>query len=208
MASRVLVWRHSTYITPMDGDQIANLAFLGLLGAAIAGSYIVSNRGQMGKMAQQAMIWGLIFVGVIAAFGMWGDIQSTVSPRQSYVGADEVVVPLDSDGHYHMTLEINDVPIEFIVDTGASQVVLSQQDAERAGIDLDALRYIGSAQTANGTVETAPVTLSTVELGGILDANVRAVVNGGDMNGSLLGMSYLNGFRSIEIRNGELVLKR
>lgn len=192
----------------MTGDQIANLAFLGLLGAAIAGSYIVANRGQMGKVAQQAMIWGLIFVGVIAAVGMWGDIRSTVAPQQQFVGADEVVVPRGNNGHYHLTLVINDRPVDFIVDTGASQVVLSQEDAAKIGIDLADLRYFGSAQTANGVVRTAPIILDTVELGGIVDANVRAVVNGGDMDGSLLGMTYLNGFESIEIRDGELVLRR
>lgn len=192
----------------MNGDQIANLAFLGLLGAAIAGTYIVSNRGQMGKMLQQAMIWVLIFIGVIAAFGMWGDIRGTVAPQQQVVGQGEIVVPRSFDGHYHLTLEINDIPVDFIVDTGASQVVLSKDDAESVGINPDELRYFGSAQTANGVVPTAPVILDTIELGGILDANVRAVVNGGEMDGSLLGMTYLNAFSSIEIRNGELVLRR
>ena len=99
MASRVLDWRASAYIETMDGDQIANLAFLGLLGAAIAGSYFVSNRGQLGKMTQQAMIWALIFIGVIAAFGMWGDIRNTVAPQQMMVGESEISVPLRSDGH-------------------------------------------------------------------------------------------------------------
>jgi len=192
----------------MNGDQIANLAFLGLLGAAIAGSYIVSNRGQMGKMAQQAMIWGLIFIGVIAAVGMWGDISNTVAPRQSMVGDSEVVVPRGNDGHYNLTLEVNDVPINFVVDTGATQVVLTREDAQRAGFGSDDLRFIGAATTANGIVRTAPVVLDTVELGGIIDVDLRAVVNESQMDKSLLGMTYLNGFSSIEIRDGELVLTR
>ncbi len=208
MASRVLDSPFSNYVLKMDGDQIANLAFLGLLGAAIAGSYIVANRGNMGKMAQQAMIWGLIFVGMIAAVGMWGDISNTVSPRQSMVGDSEVIVPRGNNGHYHLTLNINDVPVDFVVDTGATQVVLTKDDAARAGFDMSDLRFIGSATTANGTVSTAPIILDTVELGGILETNIRAVVNGGEMDRSLLGMTYLNGFESIEIRNGELVLKR
>jgi len=70
----------------MNGDQIANIAFLGLLGAAIAGSYFMSQRGNLCKTAQQAAVWGLIFVGVIAVVGMWSDIRNTVSPRQQ-IGA-------------------------------------------------------------------------------------------------------------------------
>lgn len=192
----------------MDGNQIGSLAYLGLLGAAIAGSYIVSNRGQMGKMAQQAMIWALIFIGVIAAFGMWGDIRNTISPQQTMVGESEISVPLQRDGHYRISLLVNDVPLDFLIDTGASEVVLTQKDARAVGFDTDALSYVGAAMTANGEVPVAPVVLDTVELGGVQDANLRALVNGGEMDTSLLGMSYLNGFERIEIRNGELVLSR
>jgi len=208
MASRVLDWRAKPYIEIMDGDQIANLAFLGLLGAVIAGSYFVSNRGQLGKMTQQAMIWALIFVGVIAVYGLWGDIRNTVAPQQMMVGESEISVPLRSDGHYHLSLEVNDIPLEFLVDTGASEVVLTKEDARAIGINPDELNYIGSAMTANGSVPVAQVYLDTVELGGIQDANLRALVNGGEMDKSLLGMSYLNGFERIEIRDGELVLSR
>lgn len=192
----------------MNGDQIANLAFLVLLGTAIAGSFLVSQRGNWGKTAQQASIWALIFVGVIAAIGMWSDISQTVTPTQSYVSDNEVVVPRSADGHYYLALEINDVRVDFTVDTGASQVVLTQTDAKRIGLDLDDLRYTSQAFTANGVVSTAPVWLDTVKLGGVIDENLRAVVNGGEMDGSLLGMTYLNGFDTIQIRDGELILSR
>ena len=118
------------------------------------------------------------------------------------------MVPIGNNSHYHLTLDINGAPIDFIVDTGATQVVLTKEDAERAGYDLSELRFVGSATTANGTVPTAPIIIDTIELGGIMDVNLRAVVNGGEMDGSLLGMSYLNGFERIEIRDSQLVLTR
>lgn len=208
MAFGVLDWADNAYIVVMTGDQIANLAYLGLLGAAIAGSYLISQRGNMGKVAEQAAIWGLIFVGMIAAVGMWSDVRGTVTPRQSMISDYAVVVPISNDGHYNLTLNINDVPVDFVVDTGASQVVLSQEDARRVGLDVGALNYTSQAFTANGVVQTAPVWLETVELEGIMDENLRAVVNGGAMDGSLLGMTYLNGFDTIEIRDGELILTR
>jgi aspartyl protease family protein len=192
----------------MNSDQIANIAFLGLMGAAIAGSYLVSQRGNMTKVAQQTSILGLIFVGMIAAVGIWSDVSKTVTPQQTISAANEVIVPLGNDGHYHLTLEINDIPIDFVVDTGASQVVLTPEDAKRVGIDVENLNYTSQAMTANGVVRTAPVWLDNVELGGIIDENLRAVVNGGEMDGSLLGMTYLNGFDTIQIRDGELVLNR
>ena len=117
-------------------------------------------------------------------------------------------MPRGRDGHYSLTLQINGVDVDFLVDTGASQVVLTQQDAARVGLNPDKLAFIGTAFTANGEVRTAPVRLDTVDLGGIRDTRVRASVNGGEMSGSLLGMSYLNRFDSIEIRGDRLILTR
>ncbi|MEL7179484.1 MAG: TIGR02281 family clan AA aspartic protease [Pseudomonadota bacterium] len=192
----------------MSTDQIMQLTYLVLLGGAIAGSAIVAGRSNMGKMAQQAAIWALIFVGVIGAYGLWEDISNDVNPRQAVINESTVAVPLGNDGHYHLTLQINNEPIRFVVDTGASQVVLSQQDAARLGFDPDTLNFSGSAFTANGVVRTAPVTLGLVALGEIEDRNVPAVVNAGAMDSSLLGMTYLGLYDRIEISGGELVLNR
>ncbi len=112
------------------------LTYLVLLGAAIAGSAIVAGRSNMGKMTQQAAIWALIFIGVIGAYGLWEDISGDVNPRQAIIDDRTVAVPRGNDGHYHLTLEINNKPVRFVVDTGASQVVLSQDDAVRLGFDI------------------------------------------------------------------------
>ncbi len=184
------------------------LTYLVLLGLAIGGSAIVAGRTNMGKTAQQAAIWALIFVGVIGAYGLWEDISNDVTARQSFIDDDTVKVPRSPDGHYYLTLEIDGTPVEFVVDTGASQVVLSQLDARRIGIDPASLRYSGSANTANGVVRTAPVVLDKVALGDMVELRLPAVVNGGPMDESLLGMTYLGLYGRIEISNGVLVLNR
>jgi len=191
----------------MDTNQLMQVAYLGLLAAAIGGSYIMANRGNLGKMAQQAAIWGFIFLGTIGAIGLWNDISRDVTNRQSVIG-QQIVVPRSPDGHYYMTLYVNNTPVEFVVDTGASMVVLSQLDARRVGINPSDLNYLGIAYTANGEVRTADVTLNEVSIGPYVDANVRAVVNEGEMFGSLLGMTYLGLYRSFSITDGELVLTR
>ncbi|MEL6837749.1 MAG: TIGR02281 family clan AA aspartic protease [Pseudomonadota bacterium] len=192
----------------MSTDQIMQLTYLVLLGAAIGGSAIVAGRNNMGKMAQQAAIWALIFIGVIGAYGLWEDISGDVTARQTVIDDGQVAVPRSPDGHYYLTLDVNDVPIRFVVDTGATQVVLSQDDARRVGIDPLSLSYFGSAQTANGVVRTAQVQIDTVALGPMQDYNVDAVVNGGTMSESLLGMTYLGLYDRIEISGGQLVLTR
>jgi aspartyl protease family protein len=64
------------------------------------------------------------------------------------------------------------------------------------------------AQTANGTVRMAPVRLDTVTVGDVSARNIQAVVNGGELRQSLLGMRYLNLFSSIEIKQDRMILTR
>lgn len=196
----------------LSGDDIATLGYLGALGALLLSGYLVRTQLSLSQVAQQASIWVFIFLAAIAAAGLWSNISDDVTLRQSVeTGADGtplVVSRRQGDGHYYLTLSINETPVEFIVDTGASQIVLNQEDATRIGLQPDTLTYLGRAQTANGEVRTAPVTLETVALGPFVDRNVRAVVNQGDLFDSLLGMSYLETFGRIEISGGVLSLRR
>jgi aspartyl protease family protein len=107
-----------------------------------------------------------------------------------------------------LRLAVNDVPIDFVIDTGATDIVLNKQDAQRVGVDVATLSFYGRAETANGTVETGNITLETIQIGNVVDRNVRAVVSGGEMFGSLLGMGYLQRWGRIEIANDVLSLTR
>lgn len=192
----------------MQDFDFDRLTYLLILGSVIVVWFVAQNRASLGKLAQQALIWGLIFVGALAAVGLWDDIRQTVRPMQSVVSGDRIELPRAPDGHYYMTAEVSGVPVRFVVDTGASQIVLSQSDAERIGIDTGALAYLGRAYTANGEVRTAPVRRESMTVGPVRHENLRAVVNEGDMGQSLLGMAYLQRFSSIEITGGRLVLTR
>lgn len=192
----------------MQDFDFARLTYLMILGSVLLVWFVAQNRAALGKLAQQALIWGLIFVGALAAVGLWEDIRQTVRPMQSVVAGDRIEVPRAPDGHYYLTVEIEGVPVRFVVDTGASQIVLSQSDAERIGLDTKSLAYLGRAYTANGEVRTAPVRLESLAVGPVRHENLRAVVNQGEMGQSLLGMEYLQRFSSIEITGGRLVLTR
>ena len=191
----------------MSTDDYVRVAYLTLLLIAVGGWAIAAGRRQLGKMAQQAAIWAFIFIGAIAAYGLWNDIRDDVAPRAAVIG-ETIEIPRGFDGHYHITLKLNGVPVEFVVDTGATDLVLSQDDATRIGLDPGSLAFTGQAVTANGTVRTARVTIPEVAIGGMTERNVRASVTDGDMTGSLLGMSYLQRFAKIEISGGKMVLTR
>lgn len=193
----------------MDGDSIARLAYLSLLGVAVVAWFISQNRQTLNKTLQQAMAWVFIFIGVIAVVGLWEDIRSTISPvPQLTVTGETIEVPRSADGHYYLPVEVDGQTITFLVDTGASQIVLSSRDAERIGVDLNQLNYFGRALTANGEVRTAPVRLETVTLGPITDQNISAWVNEGELHQSLLGMDYLHLFSNIQFADGRMILSR
>ena len=193
----------------MEENDFARLIYLSVLVVAILGSVLISRRGAYGKMFRQAGVWLLIFMGLVAIVASWQDIRQsgqTMSFQQSEDGA--IIIPKEIDGHFHLTLTINDRPIDFLVDTGASDIVLTRKDAARVGFDPNRLDYWGMANTANGTVRLATIRLETVRLGEFIDKNIRASVNKAPMDRSLLGMRYLSKFRAIEISNDQMILKR
>jgi len=193
----------------MTDFDTANLIYLIVLGSAVAVWFVAQNRNSLGKVTQQALVWGLIILGTIALVGMWDHIERSVMPRQTVFGETGVIeLPRREDGHYYLTADVNGQPVEFVVDTGATGIVLTRGDAVRAGFAEADLVFSGTAFTANGMVRTAPVRLDEIAVGAIRDTGVRATVNGGELDQSLLGMDYLQRFTSVEITNGRLILTR
>lgn len=190
----------------MDSEDIGRLTYLLLLLIAVGGWVIVEYRTRVGFALRTAAAWVLIFIGLMAGYGLWTDMQTRITPVQA-VTAGAVEMPRAQDGHYYATLTINGTDVQFLADTGATNMVLSRADAERVGVALDDLRYLGQAQTANGMVRTARVTLPQVDFGPFSDRDVVAYVTDGDMDGSLLGMDYLGTFR-LQIEGGKMVLSR
>lgn len=193
----------------MNGDQLGHLIYLVLLGAVLISWLLIQGRTSLNKTFQHMAAWALIFLGTVAAIGLWQDVRDTVMPQQSVWGEEgRIELPRAPDGHYYVTLDVNGAPTRFVVDTGASSVVLTEEAARRAGIDTKELIYLSKAMTANGAVQTARVTLDSVALGPITDSRVPAYVNGGEMDTSLLGMTYLDRYSKLEISNGRLILQR
>lgn len=191
----------------MSSDIIAQVLYLTIFGVLIAAGLWTRSRNNLNQTAQHVAIWVLIFIAAIAAFGLWGDLERHLGV-QSDNGNKRIEIPISRNGNYNLRLRINDVSVDFVVDTGATDIVLSQADASRIGLDLGQLAFTGRASTANGIVETARVTLDKIEIANVIDRNVSAIVNKGELFGSLLGMGYLQRWGRIEIENGVLSLTR
>lgn len=193
----------------MDSFDTGRLIYLVLLGLMVLGWMVTQGRTSWNKTLQQAAAWALIFGGFLAAYGLWSDISYTVRPQQAvFAEENRIVVPRSPNGHYFIQADVNGAPVSFVLDTGATSLVLTKADAAAAGLDPEELTYFGKAMTANGEVRTAPVRLDTITLGPVTDQNVPAVVNGGEMTNSLMGMTYLQRWGKIEISRDTLTLVR
>ena len=182
---------------------------------------VVSVGGAFRANAGQTVRYAAIWMGIAAAiallftfrqeFGFIKDrVVANIAPSHGVESPDGRSISFQAfeDGHYYVEAAVDGVPILFMVDTGASQVVLTRYDADRLGLDPATLNYSQRVSTANGTVLVAPLTLSSIAVGPIEVRNVRASVNQADMGISLLGMSFLRELGGFEFTNDQLTLRQ
>lgn len=113
-------------------------------------------------------------------------------------------IKADSRGHYVVNGTADGVPLQFLIDSGATNIVLKKSAAQR--LNVGPLRFDVTTSTANGPVQNAEITIGTLTVGSHTATGVPALVNGGELEESLLGMTWLRQFQSIEIKNGVMTL--
>lgn len=119
----------------------------------------------------------------------------------------DVTLRATGNGHFETTAEINGRDVDVMVDTGATLVALTFEDAERAGIYLQQSDFTHSVSTANGVAKVAPVDIGAISIGSITVRNVRgAVTERGKLHKTLLGMTFLGRLSRVEMRRNDLVL--
>lgn len=127
--------------------------------------------------------------------------------HSEYYGGD-IYISMSRDGHYWVTLDVNGTPVRFVVDTGASHISLSYQDAEAAGLDPAGLNYDRIFKTAGGVSRKAMINLDRISLESIQIFNISASVSQrGHMDVSLLGMNFLNKLSGFNVENREMILR-
>ncbi|TDO07702.1 MULTISPECIES: retropepsin-like aspartic protease family protein [Halomonas] len=162
-----------------------------------------TRRAGLGMM----LLFWVLFLGG-GAWWLHGYLEAQRNPNAhlaSVAGTDEpLVLERNRAGHFVATGRINDQPVEFLLDTGATYVAVPADMAERLGLESTGSAWFN---TANGRVRGELATLETVSLGGYEAHGVRGSISPaltGDA--ALLGMSFLNRF-DIEIRDERMVLR-
>jgi len=121
-------------------------------------------------------------------------------------GTREMVISESEGGSYLVYGTVNGVRVRFLIDTGASDIVLSPSDAKRVGIDFGLLDFSHSYETANGVGKGALTRVKDLTVGEVHFSDVALSVNQADMNASLLGMTFLRQFKSFGFSQGKLTL--
>jgi aspartyl protease family protein len=184
------------------------------------------------QLLREAASWGVVAVIAIAAFSHFETLKTGAERMLGLPTAGEVAqlqrasrtrpapaarpaergpvveIAAESNGHFNAEAEINGRSVEVMIDTGATMVALSYEDAERAGIRLNNNDFTRAVSTANGVARVAPVTLDRVAVGNILVRDVpAAVAEPGRLKTSLLGMSFLSRLSRFDMRSGRLVMQ-
>ena len=141
--------------------------------------------------------------------------QQTATPYQPPVSRPRAtawgVVELSPDSYsqYRADIEVNGARIQTLVDTGASWVALTAEDARQLNLDPPRSAYTIKTQTANGVAMSAPVKLREIRIGNITVYDVDALVSEpGKLGVSLLGMSFLRKLSSFQVADGRFVMKQ
>ncbi len=198
-----------------NADQASLVRALVIL-LLVASFVVMSPRLNLKGALRNIVIWLGIGALVLTVYTLRDDfmqigerVSGEVMPFQASENADgDLVLKRGNDGHFHMEVSVNGEPIRFLVDTGASIVTLSEDDARRAGYDPSTLDYTLQFSTANGTAWGAPIRIDQMRAGPLIARDVRAAVGGAGMSKSLLGMSFLNQLNGFSVSGDTLTLMR
>lgn len=216
----LLVWNGQTGSTfGLENDQFARAVSLSLMAAWI-GLGLFSGRFPAGTNLRNVAIWLTMFLVIAAGYQYRRPLQDFASTMtlglvpsspQTARGANggvEVSLGRYDSGHFEANAQVNGQSVRFMVDTGASSIVLSNRDAATAGIDLASLKFTVPVSTANGNALAAIARLDEMSIGGIVRRNMPALVAAeGAMDQSLLGMDFLDTLKGYSVDQDRMVLR-
>jgi aspartyl protease family protein len=203
----------------LDGlshDEWVQIIIFGSLGLYLATAVPRLFRGRFMAGVAALIFWAGLLGVTLVAYGYRFELRA-VGERVLAVAfpgtaietaPKEITVFRQPDGQFTLVAQAGRTRVSFVLDTGASTVVLRAEDAARLGIPVKTLAYDMPVATANGHAMTAAVTLPELRIGDIVETDVDALVaRKGSLHQNLLGMTFLNRLASFTFANDRLVLR-
>ncbi|MTH97558.1 TIGR02281 family clan AA aspartic protease [Roseibium sp. RKSG952] len=178
-------------------------------------SYLVFGRVRVKDIFKAFFVWGGIMLLLVVVYVFRDDVVEggyrvlgALAPGLAVQQSDgSIVIVRDGGGHFDIDARVDGVPVTFLLDTGASAVVLTARDAQRAGFNLAQLSYTAPVSTANGRALVAPVRIKSIRIADSQFDNVQGfVAKSGALETSLFGMTGLDRFHSWRIQGDQLII--
>ncbi len=191
----------------------------GGIAASLAMAVLIGARLLSGRLAggtpRHLAIWGAVVVALVLGYsfrdelvGLFQRVPSELVPSYPVqASGGDMVVARDQDGGFVVMGQVNGQPVRFLVDTGASDIVLSPADAQRIGVDPSSLTFGKPVETANGMGYGAPFTADRLQVGSIALTGVPMSINKAPMSTSLLGMAFFNRMKSFRVEGDRLFIR-
>jgi aspartyl protease family protein len=199
----------------MSTDDFGSFAYKIVLLVFVGGVAMTMFRERFTQAITAALLWVVVGLGLVVAYTYRFELHNVADrvlvvlvPGHVVSHGRSVEVGRGNAGDFAISAQINGARVAMVLDTGASSVVLTRDDAKAAGLPLEVLNYTVNIDTANGRTRAAPVTLDRIAIGALVERSVEALVaQPGQLKMSLLGMSFLNRLQSWEVSGDRLVLK-
>ena len=212
----VMLARHTEGLSGALSDgELASLLYKIALVVMAGAAVLAMFRQNLTKALTQAMIWVVIGLVLVLGYTYRFELQDVgdrvlveLMPGRAITHGRTVELARAASGDFRVGTEVNGVRIAMVLDTGASSVVLTHEDAKAAGLPTEFIKYAVNVDTANGHTLAAPARLDRLAIGGIVERQVPALIaQPGQLKTSLLGMSFLNRLQSWEVRGGRLLMR-
>ncbi len=196
----------------MTSDQTAGIV-TGVMCLTLAVSSLAARRLPLGRTLKMALAWVAIFAGayVLMLFRgtgaeIWSRAKVDLLGMEPGISGGVVRVAARPDGHFYVTGRINGHPVEFMVDSGATETAISTDVARATGLQDDGMPAV-PISTANGMALVKTARIERLEIGSIVQVNARTTIGDtlGDTN--LLGMSFLSQLKSWRVEGNTLILQ-
>lgn len=213
----LVVTHDSGSVLGLTSDRFAGLIYFGVLAAVIGASALRRSR-RGGFALQSAAIWITIVLALVGGYQYRYELQDVAhrvtaglvpsSPLSLDGDGETVMLQRSGNGHFEVRAHVNGAAIVTIVDTGATNTVLTAEDARRAGIDPDTLSYSVPVMTANGQASAAFARADEIRVGDIVRRDMAVLVaEEGRLGRSLLGMNFIGSLSGFDMRGDRLILR-
>ncbi|MEM8702432.1 MAG: TIGR02281 family clan AA aspartic protease [Pseudomonadota bacterium] len=195
-------------------DSGPRIVALSALAFVFLASFIF-GQPKIREIVQGTLFWGGLCALLVVGYTYRTDlvqagyrVLGALAPGLAVTQPDgSILIVRDATGHFVLDGRVNGTRTHFLLDTGASAVVLTYDDARRAGFDPDTLSFTVPVSTANGRAMVAPILIETLTVGDHSLRNIRGfVARDGALSGNLFGLTALDKLRSWRIEGDRLIM--